>query len=941
MEQDYRQKNHSLKLVSFNCKSLKRSVNSVRGLCGSADVVALQETWLMPYELAYLSTVHDKFESTGTSAVDTGGGMLRGRPHGGVALLWRKNVFTSVSVVKCNNVRLCAIRCQFREQAILYFSVYMPVDCFENLTDFTDCMSEINAIIEDSGIEVAFILGDFNAHPGELFFNEMCRFCEDQKWVCADYELLSSCTNVYTYMSDSHGCTRWLDHCLVTRLARNYVDSVNIKNDVTWSDHYPMEIYCRFSLDRSRLQPTEFLATNKVIWGKRDSEQIHLYTDYCNNKLMLLNCPYELIDCCNKLCDNSEHKKAIKNMYDNIVGILRDAAIYCYKSAPCKNKRSITGWNKHVAPLHARARYCFQSWIRAGRPTHGAIYEDMRDSRRAFKIKLKWCQDNEEQIKMDILATSYKNKHFGKFWQQTNRLNARPSLPADVGGISGCRNIANMFKTQFKVNPCEINCTVAGSGDIINNRECLRFTTSEVVDTIMSMKRGKSPGHDGLSVEHLRHAGVHLPRVLGMLYNLCIGHGFLPDAMTMTVVVPVIKNRTGDAADRTNYRPISLATITAKVLDGLLDTQLSKSVNIHDAQFGFRPELSTESAILCLKQAVRYYTDRKTHVFACFLDLSKAFDLVSYNILWQKLETETYLRPELISLLKYWYGVQSNVVRWGNALSDPYKLECGVRQGGLTSPRLFNLYMNKLIERLNRAGVGCSIDGVVMNNFSYADDMVLLSPSVSGLRKLINICEEYAKENGLRYNAKKSEILIFRGKNKPLNFNPNIHLCGTPLKQVSEFKYLGHIVNERLDDDSDIERERRALSVRGNMLARRFARCTLQVKVILFKAFCQSFYTCSLWENYTQRAYSALRVQYNNVLRVLLKKPRHCSASAMFAEARIDDFYAIIRKRTASAMHRLMNSSNNLLSTLAVKLDGPLWRRWDGAHVAVRHAYNK
>ncbi|CAH2210868.1 jg24679, partial [Pararge aegeria aegeria] len=103
---------HTLKLVSYNCKSLKRSVDSVRSLCGSADVVALQETWLLPFELTYLSTIHDEFESTGTSAVDTGAGILRGRPHGGVALLWRKNVFSSVSIVKCDSVRLCALKCQ-------------------------------------------------------------------------------------------------------------------------------------------------------------------------------------------------------------------------------------------------------------------------------------------------------------------------------------------------------------------------------------------------------------------------------------------------------------------------------------------------------------------------------------------------------------------------------------------------------------------------------------------------------------------------------------------------------------------------------------------------------------------------------------------------------------------------------------------------------------
>ncbi|CAH2217943.1 jg1387 [Pararge aegeria aegeria] len=69
----------------------------------------------------------------------------------------------------------------------------------------------------------------------------------------------------------------------------------------------------------------------------------------------------------------------------------------------------------------------------------------------------------------------------------------------------------------------------------------------------------------------------------------------------------------------------------------------------------------------------------------------------------------------------------------------------------------------------------------------------------------------------------------------------------------------------------------------------------------------------------------ALRVQYNNVLRAVLKKPRRCSASEMFAEARVDDFYAIIRKRAASMMSRLVNSTNTLLSTLACRLDSSLW----------------
>ncbi|CAH2101644.1 unnamed protein product [Euphydryas editha] len=80
-------------LVTFNCRSLKRSVEGVRQLCKKADIIALQETWLLPHDLTYLASIDADFGSTGTSAVDTSNGVLVGRPHGGVALLWRKNSY--------------------------------------------------------------------------------------------------------------------------------------------------------------------------------------------------------------------------------------------------------------------------------------------------------------------------------------------------------------------------------------------------------------------------------------------------------------------------------------------------------------------------------------------------------------------------------------------------------------------------------------------------------------------------------------------------------------------------------------------------------------------------------------------------------------------------------------------------------------------------------
>ncbi|XP_072941911.1 uncharacterized protein [Epargyreus clarus] len=270
--------NHKLKLSTFNCKSVKRSVDSVRSLCDTSDVVALQETWLLPHDLPYLCAVHKDFACTGTSAVDTGAGVLRGRPYGGVALLWRKSAFSTVSVVKCNNRRLCAIKCKIRELTMLIFSVYMPTDCTDNLPDFTDCLSEINAVIEDSGIGIVFMLGDFNAHPGELFFKEMQQFCTEQKWLCADYDFMQNNGESYTYISDAHGCTRWLDHCLVTNMAKGYIDNISIRKDVSWSDHYPLEITCNLKPISPCVDTLKGTINNKIIWGQRDGNQNMFFT---------------------------------------------------------------------------------------------------------------------------------------------------------------------------------------------------------------------------------------------------------------------------------------------------------------------------------------------------------------------------------------------------------------------------------------------------------------------------------------------------------------------------------------------------------------------------------------------------------------------------------------------------------------------------------------
>ncbi|KAJ2945534.1 hypothetical protein O0L34_g353 [Tuta absoluta] len=234
---------------------------------------------------------------------------------------------------------------------------------------------------------------------------------------------------------------------------------------------------------------------------------------------------------------------------------------------------------------------------------------------------------------MDILASHHCKKDFRSFWKTTKKLQIRPGLPVAVDGVSDPKGIADLFRSHFFVksplghSPC---AGMVGAGDIIDEVG-VKISAKDVGKAIKSISKGKSPGHDGLSIEHLQHAGPHISRVLGMFYTLCIRHSYLPQDLMRTIVVPVVKDKTGDISDKNNYRPISLATIIAKVFDSVLNTQLEKHLNLHSNQFGFRPGLSTESAILCLKHTVKYYLNHKTPVYSCFLDLSK-FHLIWFPI---------------------------------------------------------------------------------------------------------------------------------------------------------------------------------------------------------------------------------------------------------------------------------------------------------------------
>ena len=109
---------------TFNCRGVKSSLSEIRQLCDQSDVVLLQEHWLLPNELDYLSNIHPDFHSHAASAVDLSQGLLAGRPYGGTAVLYRKIMMSSFVTVVTFDPRVCAIQIATNPGPVLLLCVY-------------------------------------------------------------------------------------------------------------------------------------------------------------------------------------------------------------------------------------------------------------------------------------------------------------------------------------------------------------------------------------------------------------------------------------------------------------------------------------------------------------------------------------------------------------------------------------------------------------------------------------------------------------------------------------------------------------------------------------------------------------------------------------------------------------------------------------------------
>ena len=260
-------------------------------------------------------------------------------------------------------------------------------------------------------------------------------------------------------------------------------------------------------------------------------------------------------------------------------------------------------------------------------------------------------------------------------------------------------------------------------------------------------------------------------------------------------------------------------------------------------------------------------------LYGCAMDLSKAFDLVEWPSLFRLL-IEKGVPPIFLRVLLFIYCNQLCDVMWNSSYSSRFKVSNGVRQGAVSSPLLFSIYIDGLISLLRKSGLVCQIDSFYYGVLGYADDLLLLSASRSGLQAMVRICEMFAKARSLKFstnmnpNKSKTKCVIFTKVKDIRNEIAPIMLNGDPLPWVDSVKHLGNILQGDNCMRSDCLMKRAQFIGKVNSLLQEFNFVDNSVMIRILNIYVTTFYGSCLWDLYSPevtRIYSSWNVTIRNI----------------------------------------------------------------------------
>ena len=305
--------------------------------------------------------------------------------------------------------------------------------------------------------------------------------------------------------------------------------------------------------------------------------------------------------------------------------------------------------------------------------------------------------------------------------------------------------------TQGKCNAC--------SGD--EDNPCCPFTRQELKAAMRKLRKGKSPGEDGVTNDMLRQLTTRAEDELLALVNETWRTAALPSNWRTATIIPIHKK--GKPQERPeNYRPVALTSCVAKLSErlvmGRLQHFLEKNNLIAPEQAGFRRGRGTEEQLARMTQDIfdALEASPPERAIVAFLDKSRAYDRVWKHGLFAKMD-----RMGIPRCWTRWVaGLLTDRrarVRWNDTLSRQRIFRDGLPQGSVLAPTLWLIYINDLVLDIP----------VTVNTSMYADDVALMSRGRSlgkcaeKLQPALNRVEEWCTKWKVTLSPGKCTYTIF------------------------------------------------------------------------------------------------------------------------------------------------------------------------------------
>ena len=752
-----------------------------------------------------LNDIHPDFTSFGISAMDKRlqHEVYRRRPYGGVAVLWRKCCWHKIQVQsEAQYGRCLSIDVDFDDKTSLrIINVYLP--CFTVSAQYSCELAECLSFVEDAlcGDHDVILLGDmnFSCDMSNAGFRECYSlFSRFNLYHCDN---LITERNRVTYRSDSLNQSSFIDHVFVSNSIRHHVSTITLYDSGSnMSDHIPLIVSLNLQIDMARAYqaPHRDKSDKRYAW-RWDKSNLNSYYSVTQQLLSNLEQLYHFNDC-NAGCKNVDHISHIDLAFNSVVSVLFTASMHSVERIQVHSLKPY--WNDELDRLKNDSIFWHNLWLSAGKPSSGTLNNIRIRCKSKYKYAIRVAYTSYENKLTDEMCSHYINKNIPEFWKTWNtKFRKNINNTVNINGCTNNEDIANQFADHFSKVFYNSNddpmakkdyCSTLGeykhtNEEKINN--CIDNISVELVDKCLhSLKKGKACGPDDLCAEHLLYAHPSLVVYLTALFKSMLLHSYVPEKFGAGICIPLIKDKTGNTNDIDNYRIITLSPVISKLFELVLMSICEDCFVVDPLQFGFKRNTGCPDAIFTLRCTIEHFTQCGGSVYAASLDIRKAFDRVNHYKLFCSLLS--YGVPwVIVEVLHNWYSKIFVAVRWHNVLSKSFAVYSGVRQGSCLSPTIFNIFINAFIIQLRLLDVGCHLGTQYIGCLLYADDIILLSPSIAGLQCMLDKCCVVADDLSLEFNTSKSHAVVF-GKMHKYEL-PALYLGSTTVDWCSSIKYLG------------------------------------------------------------------------------------------------------------------------------------------------------